>query len=70
MAAAGVDPSLEKKVQQRAAEIAASNDLESVARAWMTERGKSVENGQYEKTLSRFIRDVFPYIGKYPRPVY
>ncbi|MCA8144457.1 tyrosine-type recombinase/integrase [Burkholderia vietnamiensis] len=64
--AAGGDPSQAKKEQRRAAEIAASNDLESVARAWMTERGKIVEVGQYEKTMSRFVRDVFPYIGKRP----
>ncbi len=64
--AEGVDPSEAKKAAKQAAVLAASNSLEAVARAWMEERRSRVEPKQYDKTLARFVSDVFPWLGKRP----
>ncbi|HDR8951354.1 TPA: DUF4102 domain-containing protein, partial [Burkholderia vietnamiensis] len=64
--AEGVDPSVAKKAAKQAALLAASNSLEAVARAWMEERRSRVEPKQYDKTLARFVGDVFPWLGKRP----
>lgn len=64
--AAGVDPSVAKRVEKRVARLAASNTFEAVAHGWMNERKTVVEIGQYEKTLARFESDVFPWIGRRP----
>lgn len=64
--AAGVDPSVAKRVEKRTARLAASNTFEAVAHGWMNERKTVVEIGQYEKTLARFESDVFPWLGRRP----
>jgi integrase len=64
--AAGIDPGEAKKVEKRAALLAASNSFESVAMAWMEERRSSIEPAQYDKTLARFKVDAFPWLGKRP----
>ncbi|WP_322063864.1 tyrosine-type recombinase/integrase [Burkholderia cenocepacia] len=64
--AAGVDPSVAKRVEKRVARLAASNTFEAVAHGWMNERKTVVEIGQYEKTLARFESDVFPWLGRRP----
>jgi integrase len=63
---AGIDPVTAKKAERRAALIAAANSFEVVANAWMAERKTGVEIGQYEKTLSRFRNDVFPWLARRP----
>jgi integrase len=63
---AGVDPSEAKKAGKRAARIAAANSFKVVAHGWMDERKTVVEIGQYEKTLARFVKDVFPWMGNRP----
>ena len=60
----GVDPGEAKKEAGRAARLAASNSFEAVALAWMQERRDYVELAQYEKTLARFRKDVFPWLGR------
>jgi integrase len=64
--AVGVDPGEAKRVEKRAALLAASNSFEAVAHGWMDERKTVVEIGQYEKTLARFKSDVFPWLGRRP----
>ncbi|WP_414444378.1 tyrosine-type recombinase/integrase [Burkholderia sp. 22PA0106] len=64
--AAGVDPGEAKKADKRAAVLAASNSFESVARGYMNERKPYVTEGSWAKTMSRFEKDVFPWIGKRP----
>ncbi|MDF3081501.1 tyrosine-type recombinase/integrase [Burkholderia sola] len=64
--AAGIDPGEAKKADKRAARLAATNSFEMVALGWMDERKSYVEIGQYEKTLARFKKDVFPWLGKRP----
>ncbi|RQN35026.1 tyrosine-type recombinase/integrase [Paraburkholderia tropica] len=62
----GTDPGETKKAEKRAAKLAAGNSFEAVARAWMKERQSYVEAAQHEKTLSRFVNDIFPWIGRRP----
>lgn len=64
--AAGIDPGEAKKADKRAARLAATNSFEMVALGWMSERKSYVEIGQYEKTLARFKKDVFPWLGRLP----
>ncbi len=46
--------------------LASGNSFQLVALAWMDERKTYVEIGQYEKTLARFEKDVFPWLGRRP----
>jgi len=63
---AGIDPGEAKRLEKRAARLAAANSFELVAHGWMNERRTYVEIGQYEKTLARFKSDVFPWLGRRP----
>jgi len=63
---AGLDPSNVKRLEKRAARLAAANSFEAVARGWMDERKSSVEPAQHVKTLARMENDVFPWLGKRP----
>lgn len=64
--AAGIDPSGAKRLEKRAARLAAANSFEAVALAWMEERRPYVEPAQYDKTLARFRNDALPWLGKRP----
>lgn len=64
--AAGIDPGEAKRLEQRAARLAAANSFEAVAHGWMDERKTYVKIGQYDKTLARFTSDVFPWLGRRP----
>jgi integrase len=64
--ALGVDPNEAKKADKQASRLAANNSFEAVARGWMDERKSNVETGQYDKTLARFEKDVFPWLSKRP----
>lgn len=63
---AGTDPSEEKKAVKRDAELAIASTFEIVAREWNESRKANIAIGQYEKTLSRMVSDVFPWLGKRP----
>ncbi|ARK89403.1 tyrosine-type recombinase/integrase [Burkholderia pseudomallei] len=65
--AAGVDPSEAKKDAKRAAEIAAANSFEAVAREWFDSQRPGWSDGYAEKVLNSLEVDVFPKIG--PRPI-
>ncbi|AOJ26387.1 integrase [Burkholderia seminalis] len=65
--AAGIDPGEAKKDAKRAAEIAAANSFEAVAREWFDSRRPGWSDGYAEKVLNSLEVDVFPKIG--PRPI-
>ncbi|CAM2169449.1 Integrase [Paraburkholderia sacchari] len=62
----GIDPGEAKKADKRAAMLAALNSFEAVVLAWMKERKEYVEPAQNKKTLARFKKDVFPWLGRRP----
>ena len=62
----GTDPSEKKKAVKRKAVITKASTFEIVAREWMEDRKTMVAIGQYEKTRSRMVNDVFPWLGKRP----
>lgn len=64
--AGGVDPGEAKKAAKRATLLAATNSFEAVALGWMDERKPYVTSGSWEKTKARFVKDVFPWLGKRP----
>ncbi|MGF6922204.1 tyrosine-type recombinase/integrase [Paraburkholderia sp. 40] len=63
---AGLDPSNVKRLEKRAARLAAANSFEAVARGWIDERKSGVAPAQHAKTLARMKNDVFPWLGKRP----
>lgn len=65
--AAGVDPSEAKKGAKRAAEIAAANSFEAVAREWYDSQRPGWSDSYAENVLNSLEVDVFPKIG--PRPI-
>ncbi|MET3629271.1 integrase [Burkholderia sp. 572] len=65
--AAGIDPGEAKKDAKRAAEIAAANSFEAVAREWFDSQRPGWSDGYAEKVLNSLEVDVFPKIG--PRPI-
>lgn len=65
--AAGIDPGEAKKDARRAAEIAAANSFEAVAREWFDSQRPGWSDGYAEKVLNSLEVDVFPKIG--PRPI-
>jgi len=64
--AAGVDPGEAKKEARRAAEIAAANSFEAVAREWFDSQRPGWSDGYAEKVLNSLEVDVFPKIGSRP----
>lgn len=65
--AAGIDPGEAKKDAKWAAEIAAANSFEAVAREWFDSQRPGWSDGYAEKVLNSLEVDVFPKIG--PRPI-
>lgn len=65
--AAGIDPGEAKKEARRAAETAAANSFEAVAREWFDSQRPGWTDGYAEKVLHSLEVDVFPKIG--PRPI-
>lgn len=64
--AAGTDPGEAKKAAKRAAKVAALNNFEAVARAWLDEWGQTVTPASLTKKRNLFVNDVFPKIGRRP----
>lgn len=58
----GIDPG----AQRKALEHAKAETFEAVAREWFSRYSSSVVESHGERTLRRFERDVFPYIGSRP----
>jgi hypothetical protein len=64
--AAGIDPGEAKKEARRAAEIAATNPFEAVAREWFDSHRPRCNDRYAEKVLHSLVVDAFPKIA--PRP--
>ncbi|AJW99183.1 tyrosine-type recombinase/integrase [Burkholderia gladioli] len=64
--AAGSDPGEAKKEAKRAAEIAAANSFEAVAREWFDSQHPGWTDSYAEKVLHSLKVDVFPKIGARP----
>ena len=66
MIRAGIDPGEAKKAVKRDAAISNANTFEAIAREWIEGRKSTVSPKQYENTLARMVRDVFPWAGSRP----
>jgi integrase len=63
---AGVDPSENRRAAKAAQVQGAANSFEVVAREWIDQQMKSWVRGHGERILTRFERDIFPWIGARP----
>ena len=63
---AGVDPSENRRAAKAAQIEGASNSFEVVTREWIDRQMKSWVKGHGERILTRFERDIFPWIGARP----
>lgn len=63
---AGTDPGEAKRATRRNAVLASASTFEIVAREWLESRNGRIEPKQQEKTLSRMVNDVFPWLGRRP----
>jgi integrase len=63
---AGVDPSENRRAAKAAQVQGAANSFEVVAREWIDQQMKSWVKGHGERILTRFERDIFPWIGARP----
>jgi len=64
--ASGVDPGEHRKAQKLARNEQAANSFEVVAREWFAKYATTWAASHSEKTIRRFERDVFPWIGARP----
>jgi integrase len=62
----GVDPSENRRAARAAQVEGAANSFEVVAREWIDQQMKSWVRGHGERILTRFDRDIFPWIGARP----
>ncbi|RIQ20018.1 DUF4102 domain-containing protein [Bordetella avium] len=62
----GTDPGEQKKVDKRAARLAAANSFEAVARAWLDEHQQTVSVSTHAHALAWMQNDVFPWLGRRP----
>jgi integrase len=62
----GLDPSVAKKLERRAAEIASANTFEVVAREWINRQKKRWIPAHSDRVLDSLETDVFPEIGNRP----
>lgn len=62
----GIDPGENRKAQKAAREDVVSNSFEVIAREWHSKQNATWSESYAAKTLSRFERDLFPWIGKRP----
>ena len=63
---AGVDPSENRRAAKAAQIGGAANSFEVVTREWIDRQMKSWVKGHGERILTRFERDIFPWIGARP----
>ncbi|HQR02849.1 MAG: integrase arm-type DNA-binding domain-containing protein [Proteobacteria bacterium] len=64
--AEGVDPGEHRKEQKAAKADRASNSFEAIAREWFGKFSPNWAQSHADKIISRFERDVFPWIGARP----
>ncbi len=64
--ASGVDPAENRKAMKTAQFESAANSFEVVAREWFGKYSPQWAKSHSEKIISRFERDIFPWIGKRP----
>ena len=62
----GVDPSQHRKDQKAAKGERASNSFEAVTREWFAKHSPNWAKSHADRMISRFTRDVFPWIGARP----
>ena len=62
----GVDPSENRKAQKTARADGIANSFEVVAREWFAKYSSTWVERHRERILSRFERDMFPWIGARP----
>jgi integrase len=60
----GIDPSLQRKAEKDCKSGADSFEL--IAREWWEHKKDTWTEGHAQRTLTRLINDVFPYLGKTP----
>jgi len=63
---AGIDPSENRRAAKAAQVQGAANSFEVVTREWIDQQMKSWVKGHGERILTRFERDIFPWIGARP----
>jgi integrase len=63
---AGVDPSENRRAAKAAQVQGTANSFEVVTREWIDQQIKSWVRGHGERILTRFERDIFPWIGARP----
>ncbi len=63
---AGVDPSENRRAAKAAQVEGAANSFEVVTREWIDQQMKSWVKGHGERILTRFERDIFPWVGARP----
>lgn len=63
---AGVDPSENRRAAKASQLEGVANSFEVVAREWIEQQMKSWVRGHGERILTRFERDIFPWIGARP----
>ncbi|RQW26039.1 DUF4102 domain-containing protein [Rhodobacteraceae bacterium CH30] len=64
--AEGIDPGVNRKVQKATKAQQAENSFEVIAREWFSKYLPTWTAGHADKTMRRFERDIFPWIGKRP----
>lgn len=64
--AAGVDPGEQRKAAKAAGADRAANSFEVVAREWLGKQSPNWAVGHSSKIISRFERDLFPWLGGRP----
>jgi len=62
----GIDPSENRKVQRTARAESVANSFEVVAREWFAKFSPAWVERHRERVMSRFERDIFPWIGAKP----
>jgi hypothetical protein len=66
LVADGIDPSENRKAQKSARADRAANSFEVVAREWFAKYSATWATNHGERTIRRFERDIFPWIGGRP----
>ncbi|BBP01462.1 tyrosine-type recombinase/integrase [Sulfuriferula nivalis] len=61
-----IDPSINRKVQKSAKQERAANSFEVIAREWCAKNVHTWAASTGDKTIRRFERDIFPFIGGRP----
>ena len=66
LAESGVDPSENRKMMKAARVERGVNSFEVVAREWLAKHSNSWVENHANRTILRFERDIFPWVGVRP----